>query len=120
MQENYIKSYQAKRTDKDQDTLSAAAAALSDCDLVEKKIGAEQNWSMLPLQGTLTCRVGSIIKNSGGFPDFPSWLGKNSSAGKKRRLIKVAPCVRAAPFATHHPLTSLLASPLPGIVGAPR
>jgi len=45
------------------------------------------NWSLLPLMATMTVRAGSHARGSAGFPSFPEWLGKNSSRGKKKRLV---------------------------------
>ena len=45
------------------------------------------NWSMLPLQANMNVRVGSHVRGGVGFPTFPSWLGKNSSKNKRKRLL---------------------------------
>ena len=46
------------------------------------------NWSMLPLQAIMNVRVGAHVRGSvGGFPTFPSWLGKNSARNKRKRLL---------------------------------
>ena len=45
------------------------------------------NWSMLPLQANMTVRVGGFVRGGVGMPAFPSWLGKNSSKNKKKRLL---------------------------------
>ncbi len=49
---------------------------------------AAQHWELLPLQAAMTIRIGSTLNSpSAGFPNFPSWFGKNSSTNKGRRII---------------------------------
>jgi replication factor C subunit 1 len=46
------------------------------------------HWELLPAQAAFSCRVGSIIKGFQAFPQFPQWLGKNSTTGKFKRLTQ--------------------------------
>jgi hypothetical protein len=67
--------------------LLAAADAVCDADLVDVKVRSQQRWDLLTTHGMLNVRVGSLSKGYLGFPSFPSWLGRNSTAGKRKRLL---------------------------------
>jgi replication factor C subunit 1 len=72
------------------DRMARTAAALSDAELVGAAIRGDgaSNWSLLPTQAAMNVRVGSHIgRGMLGWPNFPSWLGKNSTTGKRRRLL---------------------------------
>lgn len=93
--------------------LSKAADSISEGDLVDRRIRSGQNWSLLPTQVThphnvnlswlflcwpaFVCRQaiyasvlpGELMRGyMSQFPSFPSWLGKNSSAGKHSRIVQ--------------------------------
>jgi replication factor C subunit 1 len=79
-----------------QDILDRAAEAtetMSDFGLMENMVrGGDQHWELLTATAALSVRVGSLAGGpSGGFlpgfPEFPQWLGKNSSKGKHERLL---------------------------------
>ncbi len=66
---------------------------MSDFAIVENSLRGDQNWGLLPLCSVLTTKCGYHAGGeSGGFltsyPEFSSWLGKNSSRGKKARLVQ--------------------------------
>ncbi|EJK63089.1 hypothetical protein THAOC_16273, partial [Thalassiosira oceanica] len=71
-----------------------ATEAMSDFGLVEEHLrGGDQNWSLLPLCSILAVKVGHHAGGpNGGFvggnPEFAGWLGKNSSRGKRMRLLQ--------------------------------
>jgi replication factor C subunit 1 len=94
VQENYIHSARAgSLRSMDEvtalETLSIAADAVSDMELAGASLrGQDQHWELLPTQGMLSIRVGSIINGFQAFPNFPSWLGKNSTTSKKNRLTQ--------------------------------
>ncbi len=102
VQQNYLKVLQgpfgeAKRKNsasqlKVLHRMSDAAEALSDYDLAENQLRGGQNWSLLPLCSSLIVKTGFHASGpSGGFlpgfPEFTSWLGRNSTKGKKYRLL---------------------------------
>ncbi|XP_003972215.2 replication factor C subunit 1 isoform X1 [Takifugu rubripes] len=70
--------------------LSKAADSISDGDLVDKRIRSGQNWSLLPTQAIYASVLpGELMRGyMSQFPSFPSWLGKNSSAGKHSRIVQ--------------------------------
>nr|XP_049575706.1 replication factor C subunit 1 isoform X2 [Syngnathus scovelli] len=70
--------------------LSKAADSISDGDLVDRRIRSGQNWSLLPTQAIYASVIpGELMRGyMSHFPSFPSWLGKNSSAGKHSRVIQ--------------------------------
>jgi replication factor C subunit 1 len=70
-----------------------ATASMSDFALVEHEIRTgDQNWSLLPTCGMMAVKTGYHAGGeTGGFlpgyPEFTAWMGKNSSKGKKMRLL---------------------------------
>lgn len=101
--QNYLKVIQqqfneAKRSDDDTKVLQvldrtySAAESMSDWAVAEAHLRGEQNWSILPFTASLAVQTGSFAggPNGGllpGFPEFSTWLGRNSSRGKKSRLL---------------------------------
>jgi replication factor C subunit 1 len=71
------------------DRLAEAAMSISDMELAGASImGQDQHWELLPVQAAMSVRAGSIVHGFQAFPSFPSWLGKNSTKTKKRRLTQ--------------------------------
>lgn len=69
--------------------LAQAAHAVSDMELAGARImGENQHWELLPVQAAMAVRAGSIVNGFQAFPSFPSWLGKNSTRTKRRRLTQ--------------------------------
>lgn len=73
--------------------MSKASESMSDFALSEHKLRSDQNWSVLPLVGSLAVKTGFHAGGEyggilGGFPEFTTWLGKNSSKGKKERMMQ--------------------------------
>jgi replication factor C subunit 1 len=71
-----------------------AAESMSDFVMAESSLrGGDQNWSLLPFTAVLSVKTGFHAggPNGGflqGFPEFTAWLGKNSTKGKKVRLLQ--------------------------------
>lgn len=92
IQQNYIESFECgslayrATTQKTLDYCSIMAGEISDLDLVESKVGNEQNWELLPCVASICIQVGSNCKGS-SFPQFPKWLGKNSTRNKNSRNL---------------------------------
>ncbi|KAJ1925264.1 DNA replication factor C complex subunit Rfc1 [Tieghemiomyces parasiticus] len=73
------------------EALSHAADAISEGDLVERKIGSGQQWSLMPVHAAFSCvRPAYYMHGSmaGSMTQFPGWLGKNSTATKANRLLR--------------------------------
>lgn len=103
VQQNYLKVMQpqfneVKRQNSQLDMLeyldrmSDAAMTMSDFALAESALRDGQNWSLLPFNAALAVKTGYHAggENGGmltGFPEFTTWLGRNSSKGKKVRLL---------------------------------
>jgi replication factor C subunit 1 len=69
--------------------LARASDAVSDSDLAASAIrGQNMHWELLPTQAAFCVRAGARVQGFQAFPQFPAWLGKNSSAGKMSRLTK--------------------------------
>uniref|UniRef100_A0A8D0A069 Replication factor C subunit 1 n=1 Tax=Sander lucioperca TaxID=283035 RepID=A0A8D0A069_SANLU len=70
--------------------LSKTADSISDGDLVDRQIRSRQIWSLLPTQAIYASVLpGELMKGyMSQFPNFPSWLGKNSSTSKHSRIVQ--------------------------------
>lgn len=104
VQQNYLKvvqsSFNEAKRSKDQaeeqkvlERMHAAAESMSDFAHAENLLRGEQNWSLLPFTGVLTVKTGFHAggPNGGflsGYPEFTTWLGRNSTKGKKTRLLQ--------------------------------
>ena len=105
VQQNYLKVMQGqlgaiRRTnnpDEEQAFLERvhdATASMSDYAMMEQSIrGGDQNWSLLPAAGMLTVKTGYHAGGPTGgflpgFPEFTAWMGKNSTKGKKLRILQ--------------------------------
>ena len=89
--QNYISAVQSSRTCRDEvakmKRLSQAADAVCDADVVARYVRADQRWDLLTSQAMMNIRVAHICDGGIGFPGFPEWLGKNSNATKRARLL---------------------------------
>lgn len=90
VQENYLhvkpncnKSQVLKRVAQTADSLSMG-------DLVEKRIRSNMAWSLLPTQAVFSSVLpGEYMEGAlASAANFPSWLGKNSRANKRKRLAQ--------------------------------
>jgi replication factor C subunit 1 len=104
VQQNYLKVVQGRYSDaklsKDDDKIiatleqmSAAADSMSDFAHAENALRGDQNWSLLPFTAMLAVKTGFHAggANGGflpGYPEFTTWLGRNSTKGKKSRLLQ--------------------------------
>uniref|UniRef100_A0A7S1XFP5 Replication factor C subunit 1 n=1 Tax=Compsopogon caeruleus TaxID=31354 RepID=A0A7S1XFP5_9RHOD len=85
VQENYIQC----RGVTDLARLARAADSISEGDLASNLVRAHQRWDLMPVQALLSCLVpGSISGFFAARPNFPAWLGKNSSTRKNIRLVR--------------------------------
>ena len=59
-------------------------------DFISKRIrNTNSCWNLLPVQAIFSCVVPSIkLNGSVGFPNFPSWLGKNSKTRRIDRILQ--------------------------------
>ena len=58
-------------------------------DMLDRSIRKQQEWGLMPSYGFMTSVYATQkISDSIGFPAFPSWLGKNSSERKNKRLTR--------------------------------
>jgi len=92
VQENYlcIRPSNLDRKDKMR-ALRNAAESIAMGEMVNRQIWATQNWSLLSLQGILSCAIPTLQLNGqliGGQVAFPSLLGKLSNQGKRLRLLR--------------------------------
>ena len=71
-------------------SLRQAAKCISDADVLDKEIRSQGSWNLLPEYGLMSCAIPSMHLD-GHMTDqiaFPSWLGKNSSANKRQRMMR--------------------------------
>lgn len=102
VQQNYLKVLSGKRASvidnptKEHAYLEQvhdAAASMSDYAVCEHEIrSGDLNWSLLPSCSVMAVKTGFHAGGEEGgslpsFPEFTAWLGKNSSKGKKQRLL---------------------------------
>ena len=106
VQQNYLKVMQgqfnaAKRNaatpnssslDEALDRMYKASESMSDYAHAEHKLRSEQNWSVLPFVASLVVKTGYHAGGETGgmlpgFPEFTTWLGRNSTKGKRVRLL---------------------------------
>ena len=103
VQQNYLKVMQpqfneAKRANDSTkmldvlDRMHDAALSMSDFAHAENGLRSGQNWSMLPTTAMFAVKTGYHAGGETGgmlpgFPEFTTWLGRNSSRGKKIRLL---------------------------------
>lgn len=102
--QNYLKvmvgGYQEAARSKDDDKMDAfvermhdATLAMSDFAVGDQAVrGGDMNWGLLPFVSMMTVKTGFHAGGPnggflGGFPEFAGWMGKNSSRGKKTRLL---------------------------------
>lgn len=76
------------------DRMHDAALSMSDYAMFEHGIrgSGDQNWGLLPATGMMAVKTGYHAGGKtggflGGYPEFTAWLGKNSSKGKKLRIL---------------------------------
>ena len=68
-------------------TLASDYMAVSD--VIGNRIVKEQQWGLAPLHGALSCLApGYMMQGNVPRLNFPSWLGRNSTANKRQRLLK--------------------------------
>ena len=68
---------------------SLAADAIANADVIGKRIVSEQLWGLSQAHGALACVApGFYAQGVVGRPGFPQWLGRNSTATKRQRLLK--------------------------------
>jgi len=72
------------------DRLDRAANMIAQADIVQSAIMSQQQWALAPLAGALSCYgPGLMMRGNGpGRVQFPMWLGRNSTATKRQRLLK--------------------------------
>lgn len=64
-----------------------AADGVCDADIAARQVRQEGRWGLLTSQALLNVRVAYQSNGRIGFPTFPEWLGKNSNASKRSRLL---------------------------------
>ncbi|KAI8093321.1 uncharacterized protein BX664DRAFT_329437 [Halteromyces radiatus] len=100
--ENYPKSAptKARKWNKDgnpretecleMDLLAKAANAIAEGDLVDHRMGSNQEYSLMPVHSIFSCvRPAYYMEGSlaGNRMNFPLWLGQNSKTMKNKRLL---------------------------------
>ena len=90
VQENYL---HVKPNCKDSELLeriAKTADSLSLGDTVDKRIRSNMAWSLLPTQAMFSSVIpGELMEGSFKTPpNFPTWLGKNSKAQKRKRMAQ--------------------------------
>jgi replication factor C subunit 1 len=74
------------------DRMHQAAHSMSDWAVADGSLHSDMNWSLLPVTAALAVKTGYHAggENGGmlsGFPEFTTWLGRNSTRSKKVRIL---------------------------------
>ena len=73
------------------DVVSQAADFIDSADTLNALIYREQDYSFMPVHAVLSSVAPGYLMSGGGVAggiSFPTWLGQNSSRGKRQRLIR--------------------------------
>lgn len=82
-------SKKPKYTTGDMRQLVKAYDSICLSDVLGRCIRMEQQWSLMPLQGFLSCIYPTeMVSNAIGATKFPEWLGKNSTTRKFTREVR--------------------------------
>ncbi|GJQ09946.1 hypothetical protein GpartN1_g1737.t1 [Galdieria partita] len=83
--ENYIISREATNLEK----LCEASSSIAEGDIFNDLIRREQAWNLMPVQALFSgIYPGQLLEGPfGDMIHFPSWLGKNSTRSKNKRLV---------------------------------
>jgi replication factor C subunit 1 len=103
VQQNYLKVMQpqyndVKRQNDNQQIgkflvrMHDASMSLSDWAVLDGSLHTDMNWSLLPATAALAVKTGYHAGGEnggmlGGFPEFTTWLGRNSTRNKKIRIM---------------------------------
>ena len=103
VQQNYLKVMQPqfndvkrqndnKRIEQVLDRVHSASMSLSDWAVMDGSLHMDMNWSLLPATAALAVKTGYHAGGEnggilGGFPEFTTWLGRNSTRNKKVRIM---------------------------------
>jgi replication factor C subunit 1 len=103
VQQNYLKVLQPSFNDVKRqndstkllavlDRMHDAAQSMSDWAVLDGGLHGAMNWSLLPATAALAVKTGYHAGGEtgcvlGGFPEFTTWLGRNSSRSKKVRIM---------------------------------
>ena len=103
VQQNYLKVMQPQFNDVKRqnnnhqigtflDRMHSASMSLSDWAVMDGSLHMDMNWSLLPATAALAVKTGYHAGGEnggmlGGFPEFTTWLGRNSTRNKKVRIM---------------------------------
>ncbi|XP_078032825.1 germ line transcription factor 1 isoform X2 [Augochlora pura] len=90
VQENYLMVAPDGPKSKLLEKVAEASDSLALGDIVEKSIRTNGSWSLLPMQACYSSVIPGTVMSGhvAGQINFPSWLGRNSKAGKFDRLMQ--------------------------------
>ena len=89
VQQNYVKCVEKVTDVRALFALRKSAEYISVGDILSRAIHTDAHWNLLPEMGVM-CAVGPTFacNNVLGYPEFPSWLGKQSTQNKNARLMR--------------------------------
>lgn len=67
--------------------LSNASDAVCDADICAKYVRGDMCWDLLTTQAVMNIRAAYISNGQVPYPGFPEWLGRNSNATRRQRLL---------------------------------
>ena len=98
VQENYLqyRPFAARNDAERLQIVANAATCISHGDIMNRSVRMKQNWGLMPYATMVSSVMPASMVRGGretfheyerNFNRFPGWLGKNSSAGKMKRLL---------------------------------
>jgi len=98
VQENYLqyRPFAARNDAERLQIVANAATCISHGDIMNRSVRMKQNWGLMPYANMVSSVMPTSMVRGGretfheyerNFNRFPGWLGKNSSAGKMKRLL---------------------------------
>ena len=98
VQENYLqyRPFAARNDAERLQIVANAATCISHGDIMNRSVRMKQNWGLMPYANMVSSVMPASMVRGGretfheyerNFNRFPGWLGKNSSAGKMKRLL---------------------------------
>ena len=89
IQQNYLRCVEKVMDPRALPAMMKAAEFIAFGDVISRAIRVDSQWGLLPEYGTIsTVAPAFACNNVLGYPEFPAWLGKQSSQGKNTRLFR--------------------------------
>lgn len=89
VQQNYLRCVEKVMDPRVLPAMRKANEFITIGDVISRAIHQDSQWALLPEYGVMsTVAPGFACNNALVYPEFPAWLGKQSTTGKNTRLLK--------------------------------